>query len=59
MSEIFNIGVSRLEDALVTVREEVISIQLQSQEINGAAEDLGKRTEQQVGTLSEAASTLS
>tara|TARA_R110000868_G_scaffold408790_3_gene692738 strand:+ start:112058 stop:113860 length:1803 start_codon:yes stop_codon:yes gene_type:complete len=59
LSRSFNTGVARLEDALVAVQEEVLSIQRQSQEINGAAEDLGKRTEKQVSTLTETASTLS
>lgn len=59
LSRSFNAGVARLEEALIAVQEEVVSIQRQSQEITGAAEDLGKRTERQVSTLTEASSTLS
>ncbi|QPM89528.1 hypothetical protein PSAL_007490 [Pseudooceanicola algae] len=58
LSQSFNVGVSRLEDALVEIRSEVTSIQVQSQGINNAAEDLGRRTEKQVTTLSETATTL-
>ncbi|NIZ08866.1 methyl-accepting chemotaxis protein [Pseudooceanicola sp. HF7] len=58
LSQSFNLGVARLEGALAEVRNEVVSIQVQSQEINDAAADLGQRTEKQVKTLTEAASTL-
>lgn len=58
LSQSFNIGVARLEEAFAAVQEEVVSIRAQSREINDAAEDLGRRTEKQVTTLSEAAGTL-
>ncbi|MBR9763674.1 MAG: methyl-accepting chemotaxis protein [Rhodobacteraceae bacterium] len=58
LSQSFNIGVARLEEAFAAVQAEVVSIRVQSREINDAAEDLGRRTEKQVTTLSEAAGTL-
>ncbi|WP_010138371.1 methyl-accepting chemotaxis protein [Oceanicola sp. S124] len=58
LSQSFNIGVARLEEAFAAVQAEVVSIRVQSREINDAAEDLGRRTEKQVTTLSEAACTL-
>ena len=58
LSQSFNVGVARLEDAMGGVTREVESIRVQSKEINDAAENLGRRTEKQVTTLSEAAGTL-
>ena len=58
LSQSFNVGVARLEEAFAAVQEEIVSIRVQSREINDAAEDLGRRTEKQVTTLSEAAGTL-
>ncbi|MXN16476.1 hypothetical protein GR170_01410 [Pseudooceanicola sp. GBMRC 2024] len=58
LSESFNAGVARLEEAMTVVQAEVVSIRNQSREIRDAAEDLGRRTEKQVATLSDAAATL-
>ncbi|MBT9383201.1 methyl-accepting chemotaxis protein [Pseudooceanicola sp. CBS1P-1] len=43
---------------MTVVQAEVVSIRNQSREIRDAAEDLGRRTEKQVATLSDAAATL-
>ncbi len=54
----FNQTVEHLQHVLGNVRENTISIQSNSQQMRGAADDLAKRTEQQAGSLEETSAAL-
>ncbi|WP_075292294.1 methyl-accepting chemotaxis protein [Pararhizobium arenae] len=54
----FNQTVEKLQQALVNVRENSISIDASGRQMRGAADDLARRTEQQAASLEETSAAL-